>query len=132
MPRKRKRITVSMEDYIEAIYLLCLKNGHTRVKDIAKKLKVKASSVSEILDKLKERELIEHEKYGLITLTEKGRKVAEEIYHKHQVLLSFLVEVLGVDPKVAEKDACAMEHSISPQTLEKLVAFVEKLKRSEK
>jgi DtxR family Mn-dependent transcriptional regulator len=74
---------------------------------------------------LAEKGLVNHEHYGYVELTPKGEEVAQEIYHRHQVLTQFLSKILGLDPKLAEQDACKIEHYISPLTLERLVKFVE-------
>ena len=69
--------------------------------------------------------LISHEKYGYIQLTDQGKRLAEAICSRHRTLFKFLTEVLGVNPKTADEDACKMEHAVSPMVLEKLVELVE-------
>lgn len=120
------RISSSLEDYLEAIYILMKKHGYARVKEIAKLLNVRSSSVSEAILRLKSSGLVAHEKYGFIKLTDRGELLAKEIYRKHVKLLNFLVNVLGVPVEIAEKDACAIEHVISKVTLDKLLEFVER------
>jgi len=120
------KISSSLEDYLEAIYILIRKHGYARVKEIAKLLNVKSSSVSEAILRLKSSGLVIHERYGFIKLTDKGELLAKEIYRKHVKLLNFLVNVLGVPAEIAEKDACAIEHVISKVTLNKLLEFVKK------
>ncbi len=120
-----KRLTSSMENYLETIRNLEKDKGVVRVKNIARELKVKMPSVSGALETLAKERLISHEKYGYIELTNKGKRLAEAICSRHQTLFRFLTEVLGVDPKTADEDSCKMEHTVSPQVLEKLVEFVE-------
>lgn len=120
------RLSSSLEDYLEAIYILMKKHGYARVKEIAKLLNVRSSSVSEAILRLKSSGLVAHEKYGFIKLTDRGELLAKEIYRKHVKLLNFLVNVLGVPVEIAEKDACAIEHVISKVTLDKLLEFVER------
>lgn len=120
-----KTLTSSMEDYLEAIRNLEKDKGVVRVKNIARELKVKMSSVSGALETLVKEGLISHEKYGYIELTGKGERLADAICSRHQTLFKFLTEILGVDPKTADEDACKMEHTVSPPVLEKLVEFVE-------
>ena len=55
-------------------------------------------------------------KEGYIYLTESGKEIAEMIYERHQLLTSWLIR-LGVDPKVAEEDACRIEQDISKESL---------------
>ena len=118
-------LTSSMENYLETIRNLGKGKGVARVKNIARELKVKMSSVSGALETLAKEGLISHEKYGYIELTNRGERLAEAICSRHQTLFKFLTEVLGVDPKTADEDACKMEHTVSPLVLEKLVEFVE-------
>jgi len=119
-----ERLTSSMENYLETIRNLEKDKGVVRVKNIARELKVKMSSVSGALETLAKERLISHEKYGYIELTDEGKGLAEAICSRHQTLFKFLTEVLGVDPKTADEDACKMEHTVSPQVLEKLVELV--------
>jgi Mn-dependent DtxR family transcriptional regulator len=74
---------------------------------------------------------IHQENYGTIDLTTKGRLKASQIYSRHKTLTTFLGEVLGLDPEIAESDACRMEHILSAETMERLSAFVEEHKRDE-
>lgn len=125
-------LTSSMENYLEAIKNLETDKGVVRVKNVAQELKVKMSSVSGALETLAREGLISHEKYGYIQLTNKGKGLAEAICSRHRTLFKFLTEVLGVDPKTADEDACKMEHTVSPLVLEKLVEFVESFPQREK
>lgn len=122
-------LTAAMEDYLEAIYRLQREREVARVKDIAAHLKVKMPSVSNALDALKERKLIRHEKYGYVTLTSEGLASAEAVYRRHQALTRFLADILQLDEKRAEAEACEMEHAVSAETLRRLLALVEFLKR---
>ncbi len=124
MPRNRQ-LSPSMEDYLEAIYLLVLDRKVARIGEIAKTLKVKTPSVNNAVKNLVGGGLVEHDKYGFVDLTERGKIVARQICRRHEVLREFLSSVLGVDPATAEKDACEMEHVISKETLERIVSFIE-------
>lgn len=118
-------LTPTMEDYLEIINNLG-KDGHAvRVKDIAYGLKIKMPSVSEALKSLRKRGLIRHKKYGCIELTNKGNELAREICSRHRILFKFLNEVLGIEPRIADGDACEMEHVISGITLKRLIRFLE-------
>jgi len=118
-------LTSSMENYLETIKNLETDKGVVRVKNVAQELKVKMSSVSGALETLAKERLISHEKYGYIQLTDQGKRLAEAICSRHRTLFRFLTEVLGVDPKTADEDACKIEHAVSPMVLEKLVELVE-------
>ncbi len=114
-----------MEDYLEAIALLRKEKGIARVRDISRLLNVEASSVNSALNNLSKNGLVVHERYGYAELTSEGKKLAEGVQKKHEMLLKFLAEVLDIDHKIAAEDACKMEHSISPQTFKKLTKFIE-------
>jgi DtxR family Mn-dependent transcriptional regulator len=120
-----KQQSGSMENYLEMIAMLGKEKNIVRVTQLSTALGVKKSSVSAALTKLSKQGLVKHEKYGYVELTPEGEKIAHDILHRHKVLEQFLVEILGVNQKVAWKDACEMEHYISPVTIQKLTMFVE-------
>ena len=121
----------SMEDYLEAISTLNQKKNYVRVKDIAKEMKVRMPSVTGALKTLTERNLVRHEKYEYVELTEEGTKIAEEIKRRHNLISKFLTHILKIDPEIAEKDACKIEHSVSPITVERLIKLVESMDSNE-
>ena len=110
------------EDYLKSILLLQKKNGTVRSLDIAEMLHVSKPSVSAAVKLLREGGFLIMDEDKRITLTEAGREAAERIYEKHTVLKRFLIS-MGVDPDTAEKDACEMEHLVSPETLEQMKSF---------
>jgi len=113
-------LTSHMEDYLESIIVLSGKHRVVRVKDIAQNLNIKMPSVTAALNKLKEMELIEYEKYGFIELTEKGKDIAERIYFRHRSLTDFFFQVLMLDRESADLEACKVEHSLSPEAFQKI------------
>ncbi len=119
-------ISPSLEDYLEVILELNLQNNAIRVTDLAEKLQVAKSSVNQAVKKLVDLGLIKHEHYGPIELTEHGFKAAEKITHRHQLLKRFFIEILGVDPATAEKDACHVEHYVSSVTMKRLLIYLKK------
>lgn len=125
-----KKLTPTMENYLEVIKKIKEERRVVRVKGIAEKLNVKMPSVTEALENLQQEGLIKHEKYGYIELTEKGSKLAEKIDSRHKILFSFFTEILGIDSRSADKDACKIEHVISTLTLKRLVEFINFLKNS--
>ena len=122
------KITPSLEDYLEEIYLIEETKKIVRVTDIAAGLNISKPSVNRALKMLREMDFIHQEKYGDVELTEEGRKKAASVMVRHRLLRRFLQEVLGVSPETAEKDACMMEHVVSQETMERLVQFVEEHK----
>lgn len=123
--RKRTKLSQSLEDYIEAIFLLQEENQVARAKDIADALGVRRASVTGALRALAEKELVNYTPYEFITLTEKGTAVAKEVLLRHNTMKRFLGEVLGLDPETAETEACKMEHALSKPVRERMKSFME-------
>ncbi len=121
----RELFSQTVEDYLEAIFNLEKDKKAVRVKDIAQKMMVKLPTVTSMLNTLLQKGLIRHEKYEYVELTGKGLEVAREIDRRHEILRSFLTDILKVDAIQAEEDACKMEHAISSDTFEKLLLFME-------
>lgn len=119
-------ITPSKEDYLKVILQLSV-DGVIHSTDIATALGISKASVSRMMKVLKDEGYITKEKYGTVTLTENGRKVAVYVRKRHDLLKLFLADVLGVEDTVAKKDACRMEHVISLETAEKLNQRLQKL-----
>ena len=120
----KKALTPAMEDYLELIVKLKQENKVVRVRDIAKGMNVKMPSVTSMLNNLAKKNLIHHERYEHVDLTPLGLKQAQKALHKHTILFNFLKNVLKLDSKQADNEACRMEHAISSATLKKLVTFI--------
>ena len=91
--------------------------------DIANELGFKKSSVSIAMKHLREKKHITVTDAGYIYLTDTGREIAEMIYERHELLSKWLVK-LGVNPEVADEDACKMEHVLSKETFDALKRHV--------
>jgi DtxR family Mn-dependent transcriptional regulator len=115
-------ITKTMEMYLEAIYELELEYGSSSPTDIAKKRGVKIASVTYMLQRLKDKGLINYRRYRSITLTPKGIQLAEQLKRKHDAIKWFLV-LIGVEEEIADADACELEHYVHPQTIKRLTEF---------
>lgn len=113
----------SFEDYLEAIYNIVLRKGYARTKDIAEELNVTSPSVSAMLKKLQDSELVFYEKYGGVTLAPKGKKLAKAVKHRHDTLKK-LLKIIFVPDVIAERDACKLEHNLSPESINQLANFV--------
>ncbi|MBQ3756801.1 MAG: metal-dependent transcriptional regulator [Oscillospiraceae bacterium] len=111
------------EDYLKAILILQKQNHAVRSMDVAEMLSVTKPSVSRAVKLLREGGFLTMDADKRISLTEAGREAAEQVFEKHRVLTECLV-TMGVDPGIAEKDACRMEHLISPETLEQMKIYV--------
>ena len=120
-------MTQSLEDYLETIYVIISDGRPAQVRDVAKMLNVKMPSVVKAIHELKKLELVTQEPYSPIELTQKGARVAKHVLGRHTLLRSFLVK-LGVSRRIADKDACMMEHILSAETLDKIRAYTERQK----
>jgi len=118
-------LSASLEDYLEAIYVIVGEKQAARAKDIADRLKVHRSSVTNALIALKERALINYAPYDIVTLTEKGRVLGADIVRRHEALSEFFVKVLSIDERLADSTACQMEHAIPKEVLDRFIDFVE-------
>ena len=113
-------LTSIMEDYIEVIFELNREKATIRVKDIAKRLQVKMSTVTSMLKVLNDRGLVYYRKYECVRITRAGIAKGREIRRRHDILLAFLTEVLGIDYPVADREACRLEHATGPETISRL------------
>lgn len=118
-------LTPSMEDYLETILRLCEENGTAKISDIARRMKIAKPSVTQAMASLRREDLVNQTRYGPISLTEKGRQKAQEVWHRHQVIYRFLSEILEVTPDVANQDACSIEHVISGETINRMAVSLE-------
>ncbi|WP_367565268.1 metal-dependent transcriptional regulator [Lacrimispora sp.] len=107
----------SSENYLETILILSKTLPVVRSVDVAEEMGFKKSSVSVAMKHLRERNHITVTKEGFIYLTDEGKKIAEMIYERHEMLSDWLVR-LGVSKEVADSDACKMEHVISKESFE--------------
>jgi DtxR family Mn-dependent transcriptional regulator len=117
-------LSSSLEDYLEAIFHIVAQKQAARGKDIAQRLGVNNSSVTGALRVLGEKGLINYAPYDIITLTEKGKRVSEDIIRRHEALHDFFVKVLSVDGEIANRAACNMEHALPPEILRRLIEFL--------
>ena len=107
----------SLEDYLETILILSNRLSVVRSIDVATELSYSKPSVSIAMKNLRNREYITVSEEGYLRLTDEGRRIAESVYERHTLLTDWLVH-LGVDPAVASRDACKMEHDITPESYE--------------
>lgn len=129
MNEEADRLSASLEDYLKEIYLLNQISEEVRVTDIAKELGISKPSVNRAMNTLKEMELLEHEHYGTITLTEAGTAAARNILDTYKVVYKFLTETLGTDENTAAAEAHLIEHAISRGTRKRLKKLTKKAKK---
>lgn len=116
------RLKESGEMYLETIYVLTKENKSVRSVDIGEYMGFSKPSVSRAMGLLKSDGYIVVDKSGYISLTNKGKDVAQKIYERHTFLTKVLTK-LGVDETVAVSDACKIEHDISDETFKALKKY---------
>jgi DtxR family Mn-dependent transcriptional regulator len=114
--------------YLKALYAVRGRNQVARSRDLAEALGVRPATVSGVLKKLKDMDLVEHEPYGVVSLTPSGVSVAECLLRRFETIRDVLVELFGVPPEVAAEDACMMEHAASPATVTRMAALLQNLR----
>lgn len=120
-----KSLTPNMEMYLKTIYEIDDGGDRARVKAIAGRLGVTMPSVSGAVENLQKRGLVQHTPYGDVKLTAKGRKVAREVKDRNDTIYRFLLEFLHLPQPIASRDACVLEHVVSPKTLQRMASFLE-------
>lgn len=126
MEYNNKIMTSSLEDYLEAVFVLSTKIDNVRVTDIAEYLGVSKPSVNRAVNTLTQHGFLEHETYGSIKITPQGESYAANVLRRHKLIKQFLIKTLGVDEENAENDACKMEHVMSSVTIDKLYEYLER------
>ncbi len=122
------KLTFAMENYLEAIYELSDADTGARVSDIADRLRVTRPSTSAAMTVLSGKGLITNAKFGEIFLTPAGRRLAEITSRKHQIIRKFFIDMLKIDPDIADADACAIEHVISGDSVQAMQDFLREYK----
>lgn len=118
-------LTDSLEDYLETVLQLVSAQNFARVKDIAKARGVKAGSVSHALKRLAEMGLVNYVRREYVTLTPEGEEAARRVFARHRLLTRFFEDILQMPHEAADKEACAMEHGLSADGMDRLVRFFE-------
>ncbi|NOZ01558.1 MAG: DtxR family transcriptional regulator [Deltaproteobacteria bacterium] len=118
-------LTRALEDYLETIFRIMSSTPVARVRDIAHARDVRSASVTPALRRLSDMGLIDYARREYVTLTPTGEQEARRVYARHCVLTRFFSEVLQMPPDAAEREACAMEHTLSDDGMDRLVRFFE-------
>lgn len=119
------KILEAAENYLEIILIENSKHGHVRSIDICNALNYSKPTISVMMKQLRENGYIEMDLCGYITLTDKGREIADKIYERHTVLSGVLI-ALGVDEDTAYKDACKIEHDLSDESFKQIKEYYSK------
>ena len=121
------KLQESAEMYLETIVVLGKELEKVRSVDIARSMGFSKPSVSVAIHSLADSGYININSDSSITLTEAGLEIASRIYERHQVISDFLKKI-GVDEKIAESDACKIEHDISDESFFCLKNYLKELK----
>ncbi|MGM0607374.1 MAG: iron dependent repressor, metal binding and dimerization domain protein [Candidatus Muiribacteriota bacterium] len=125
----KKKLTHSLEDYLETIYLIKLEYDKIKLKKIAESLEVRPPSALGAIKTLEKQGYLIHKKYKGIELTDIGEKKARLIFKKHRIIYNFIKNILGVNEKKAEEEACNLEHMLSDETIDRFINFGDYLKK---
>ena len=118
-------LTSTLEDYLELIHNSIVKNKEIKAVDIANSFNISRPSVSEALARLADMDLIVYKGRQGIQITQKGLECATKTAKKHQILSDFFIKILNTDKKIAEKNACKIEHVIDDELIEKIKKYTE-------
>lgn len=123
-----KPISETVENYLKAILTLSEESiatdGDCTITRLAAVVGVTKGTATSMIKKLAEGRLVKYEKYGLITLTAKGRYLAVDVLRRHRIVEQFLVQVVGLDWSEVHVEAERLEHAISPALLDRLDAML--------
>jgi DtxR family transcriptional regulator, Mn-dependent transcriptional regulator len=116
-------LTAVAQDYLKVIWNAqewSLEKVSTKM--LAEKIGVSASTASESIRKLAEQGLVDHEKYGAVTLTESGRRAALAMVRRHRLIEAFLVKELGYSWDEVHDEAEVLEHAVSDRLVARIDA----------
>src|SRR5690606_34672118 len=108
------------ENYLKALFLLSNREGEVSVNDLSRHLDIKMPTVTSMIKKLSDKQLVDYQKYKPVKLTIKGRDVAAQIIRKHRLTEMFLVDIMGVGWEEVHDIAEQIEHVKSPRFFSKM------------
>jgi DtxR family Mn-dependent transcriptional regulator len=115
-----EEVTAAIEEYLECIYKLQEKSGVARTSGIVKALNVAPGTVTNTVEWLEKQDMVTHEPYKGVKLTQKGRKIALKVIRKHRLSERLLVDILHMGRDKAHDAACKLEHSITDDMMKPL------------
>ncbi len=115
----------TIQNYLEAIYIINKQQGSVRAIDIANYLDFSRPTVSIALKDLEDDGYITSDDKNIV-LTEKGTEVAATMYERHEYIARVLMK-LGVEEKTAYEDSCLVEHDISKETFDAIKKATENM-----
>lgn len=127
----KNEVTHSTAHYLLAVASLAEDGPSPRAADVARQLGVSRAAVSMQLKTLREHDLVRVGRDNRLSLSRHGADLVARIASKREVIKAFLQDILGVDPQVAERDACKIEHLVSEESGAALVRFIRFLQTEE-
>jgi DtxR family Mn-dependent transcriptional regulator len=125
MDRPLRALSRSVEDYLKAIYGLSRSGGPASTSAVAEALAVQPASVTGMVKRLAEAELVEHVPYRGVRLTEGGRREALRILRRHRIIETYLCNRLGYAWEDVHEEAERLEHAVSDTLIERMAAALE-------
>lgn len=121
----KDRVSGALESYLEQIADLQKEYGAVRTSDLADRMGCKRSSVTNALQRLSEKGLINYQSYRPVTLTAEGEKTIAALSRYHGILADFLENILAFPEEFAQEEACRLEHRVSQSTIERMRLYLE-------
>lgn len=125
MDRPLRALSRSVEDYLKAIYGLSQSGAPASTSAVAEALEVQPASVTGMVKRLAEAELVEHVPYRGVRLTEGGRREALRILRRHRIIETYLCNRLGYAWEDVHEEAERLEHAVSDTLIERMAAALE-------
>ena len=117
-------LSPSQERYLATILLLESEKACAKAGEIAGKLSVHRSSVTAALRLLADREMIQYEPYGAVTLSPKGKIAAHEVMGRCSVIKEFLERALNIEREAATDAACRMQHAVPRTVIDRMASQI--------
>ncbi|MFA5421639.1 MAG: metal-dependent transcriptional regulator [Bacilli bacterium] len=118
-----KKTTKSIEDYLEAFYILYKNKEPLESARVSRLLNVSRPAVNKATHELMRLGFINKTPYSEIEFTPAGKRIASKVYHRHTTIKKYLLK-LGVSEKNADRDCCLIEHVLSDETFKKIEELV--------
>lgn len=120
----RTQLSSVMEDYLKTIFNLLRKKGKANTNDLAKIMKVSPPTVTQMVKRLVDLQLVEHEPYRGAVLTPAGERIALEVIRHHRLIEQYLHEALGLPWDKVHDEAEKWEHVISEEVEKRMAEFL--------
>ncbi len=124
------KLSMAMESYLETIAELQDAHGVARTSDLAEKMSCKRSSVTNALQRLAQKGLINYQAYRPVTLTDKGQAAIKKLSRFHHIIEDFLENLLMLSKDFSKEEACRLEHNLAKPTIEGLKNLMDFLRQS--